>query len=52
VRRDAEHRLELADEVKWRNPHFTREIFDRWSGIIEPLQQLPGAAETTKAFVS
>ena len=49
--RDAEHGLELADEVKRRNPYFTREILDGWSGIIEPLQQLPGTAETTKAFV-
>lgn len=52
VWRDTEHRFELANQVKWRNPHVACEVLDGQRGLAPFEQQIAGAAQPAEAFVS
>jgi hypothetical protein len=45
VRRETEHRLELADEVKWRDPDLSSHVLDRQPVIVHLAQHVPRPAQ-------
>jgi hypothetical protein len=49
---NAEHRLELSDEVVGRNPHLARKRFDGRLWPVELRQQLACSAKSAKTVVS
>ena len=51
MRRLAEHRLELPNEMKGRNLHVARELLDRERRLTHVEQQVAGATEPAESFV-
>ena len=52
MRRFAEYRLELPDQMKRRDVHFSCEIVDGKRRLAHLEQQIARPAQTTEAFVS
>jgi len=51
MRRQAEYRLELSNEMKGRDLHVTRELVDRERRLTHVEQQVAGATEAAESFV-
>jgi hypothetical protein len=52
VRRRAEDRLELANEMKRRDMELARQVFDRWRRLASLPQQVASPAEAPESLVS
>jgi hypothetical protein len=52
MRRDAEHGFELTDEMKRRDAHLARQLFDRRRRLARVAKQISRVAQAAEAFVS
>jgi hypothetical protein len=52
VRRGAEHRLELADQMKWRDADLARKSFDRERMLTFLEEEIASAAQPPEPFMS